>query len=112
MSINVSSHLGPVVVCKPNGKDRLWDIPEEKLYWVSDESGATCFRDNHIYAPNRHGYTITVIKDEGYIRRIDDCNNILLERFKTDFKREIEFVSDYYGSANVESYIALYSYYN
>ena len=111
MSINLSSHLGPIIVCKPNEKKGIWDIPGETLYLITDESETTSFRDNHVYAPNRYGYSLNAATEIGQLIKLQNCK-IILEKFKNDFGKEIKLISDYYGSNNIEIFIALYSYYN
>ena len=112
MSIGLNSVIGPVVVCRPNGKDVLWNITDEKLYWISDESEFNFFHDNHVYAPNRSGYSQNMIEESGFFKILpayypDDIFN----KFLKDFKDEIKFLESYYGEENIEIVVAAYGYY-
>jgi hypothetical protein len=112
MSIDLSSHIGPVIVCKSPGKIYPIDIPDETLYCIGDESESIYFTNNHVYVSNRHGYSINAAPEEcGQLVRLNNCK-VILEKFKQDFANEIKLISDYYGSDNIEIFIALYSYYS
>jgi hypothetical protein len=105
MGTNLHVDVGPIIICDPKGKTICKDVPD-RIYDIWDESGSSCYKEKHVFAPNREGYTIAMEGSPG--KYIETLPNML--EFIDDYSDEIEILRRYYGDDNVKVRFSIYSY--